>query len=58
MEETPEKQWEAVKAKIFKNGTPENLEKIVQDGFKESKSESEKWDKLALVLGMIKQKLQ
>ena len=51
---TPEEQWEKAKKVIFKNGTPDVVEKLLKKGFAESESESEKWDKLLVFMTEIK----
>jgi len=52
-ETTPEQQWDKVKKIIFKNGCPETIEELMQRGFSESLSESEKWERLSIFLIMI-----
>ena len=56
MEKTPEEEWNRVKVLIFRGNTPPEIEKIINDGFKESENESEKWEKLAAFYNMIKKK--
>ena len=56
MEKTPEEEWNRVKVLIFKGNPPPEIEKIINDGFKESENESEKWEKLAAFYNMIKKK--
>jgi len=51
--QTPEQKWDEAKKKIFKNDVPVGIENIVQIGFKESKTEKEKFTKLAVLLIMI-----
>ena len=53
---TPEQQWDKVKSLIFKGKTPKGIEELMQQGFKESKSEKEKWIKLSTFMIMIKLK--
>jgi hypothetical protein len=53
---TPEKQWDKVKKLLFKEEVPESIEELMKKGFKESLSESEKWERLSIFLIMIKGK--
>lgn len=53
---TPEIQWNKAKKLIFKGETPIEIEELMQKGFKESLSESEKWERLSIFLIMIKQR--
>jgi len=55
---TPEKQWDKVKKLMFKDEAPKNIEDIMQKGFKESYSESEKWNKLITFMEMVKKKYE
>jgi len=54
--ETPEQKWEEVKAKVFKNGAPKDIDAMMKKGFDESEDEQEKWMKLGAFMAMIKQK--
>ncbi len=47
---TPEETWEKEKNKIFKDGVLKEIEEIMQNGFKNAKSESEKWVMLLAAL--------
>lgn len=53
-ERTAEEEWENVKTKVFKGGVPKYMNDLVMNGFKESESESEKFEKLAAVMIMLK----
>lgn len=56
MEETPEKTWDSLKLKLYPKGTPEKTEMLIQEAFKASTSESEKWEHLANFMKTIKNK--
>ena len=51
---TPEHQWDKVKNLIFKGAVPKEIEEVMQQGFKESDSEGEKWVKLSAFMIMMK----
>lgn len=55
---TPEQQWDNIKNKLFINGVPKSIDDVVKNGFKDSEDESEKWEKLHMVLKEIKSKLK
>ncbi len=54
--ETPELIWEQVKIKAFKGQCPDRINNLMHKAFEESEDESEKWEKLAFVMNLIKQK--
>ena len=54
-EKTPEQNWDDIKSKLFKNGVVDSVfDESVKRGFRESVSENEKWQRLAIVLMMFK----
>ena len=57
MNRTPEQEWEHLKKKLFTKEVPEEIEKIVQKGFSESQSDSEKWMILNITLNSIRNKV-
>jgi hypothetical protein len=55
---TPEQQWEKAKEIIFKGEVPDEIENLMQRGFAESNSDSEKWIRLSTMLLMIENRFR
>lgn len=55
--ETPEEAWIKVKDTVFKGQVPKSLDVLMNDAFKDSEDESEKWLKLGILLKELQDKI-
>lgn len=55
--ETPEEAWIKVKDTVFKGQVPKSLDVLMNDAFKDSEDESEKWLKLGILLKKLQDKI-